>query len=61
MQKVEQAEFVQADVAVKDHKVSVQGLLLDQTKRCGRCGVSGAGWNCDGISAGNAKVIVSHK
>ena len=31
-QKVEQAEFVQADVAVEDHKVSVQGLLLDQTK-----------------------------
>lgn len=31
-QKVEQAEFVQADVAVEDHKVSVQGLLLDTTK-----------------------------
>lgn len=31
-QKVEQAEFVQADVAVEEHKVSVQGLLLDQTK-----------------------------
>lgn len=31
-QKVEQAEFVQADVVMKDHKVSVQGLLLDQTK-----------------------------
>ena len=31
-QKVEQAEFVQADVVMKDHKVSVQGVLLDQTK-----------------------------
>ena len=31
-QEVEQAEFVQANVAVEDHKVSVQGLLLDTTK-----------------------------
>ena len=31
-QKVEQAEFVQADVVVEDHNVSVQGLLLDTTK-----------------------------
>lgn len=31
-QEVEQAEFVQANVAVEDHKVSVQGLLLDATK-----------------------------
>lgn len=31
-QNVEQAEFVQADVVVEDQKVSVQGLLLDQTK-----------------------------
>ena len=31
-QKVEQAEFVQADVVVEDHSVSVQGLLLDTTK-----------------------------
>ena len=30
-QEVEQAEFVQANVAVEDHKVSVQGLLLDTT------------------------------
>lgn len=31
-QKVERAEFVQADVVVEDHNVSVQGLLLDTTK-----------------------------
>ena len=31
-QEVEQAEFVQADVVVEDHNVSVQGLLLDTTK-----------------------------
>lgn len=31
-QKVEQAEFVQADVVVENHKVSVQGVLLDKTK-----------------------------
>ena len=31
-QKIEQAEFVQADVVVEDHNVSVQGLLLDTTK-----------------------------
>ena len=31
-QKVEQAEFVQANVVVEDHNVSVQGLLLDTTK-----------------------------
>ena len=31
-EKVEQAEFVQANVAVEDHNVSVQGLLLDTTK-----------------------------
>ena len=31
-QKVEQAEFVQADVVVEDQKVSVQGMLLDASK-----------------------------
>lgn len=31
-QKVEQAEFVQADVAVEEHGISVQGLLLDTSK-----------------------------
>lgn len=31
-QEVEQAEFVQADVVVEDHNVSVQGVLLDTTK-----------------------------
>ena len=31
-QKVEQAEFVQADVVMKDHKVSVQGVLRIRQK-----------------------------
>ena len=52
---------MQADVVVEDHNVSVQGLLLDTTKGVSDVAFQEKDWHCDGIFAGNQKVIVSYQ